>query len=153
MPGNSPTSSAILRPAAVIGVLAIVVGVIAAASHLAGHGGAPPQALPVRSADLLMQDQEDGSIVVTQAGRDGVLTVVPPATNGFLRVILSGLVRARRREGMGAPTHPFHLTRWSDGRLTVNDDATGKLIELNAFGPDNAGAFARLLDLSRPQAP
>ena len=73
-----------------------------------------------------------------------------PATNAFLRVMLAGLVRERRREGEGAPSRPFHLTRWSDGRLTIDDIATHKLIELNAFGPSNSGVFARLLDLNRP---
>ncbi len=51
---------------------------------------------------------------------------------------------------MGSPAIPFHLTRWSDGRLTIDDTATGQLIELEAFGHTNEDAFARLLDLSPP---
>ena len=95
-----------------------------------------------------MQDREDSSIAVMRASDHTLVDVVPPASNGFLRVLLAGLVRERRREGLGAPSIPFHLTRWSDGRLTIDDTATHRLIELQAFGPSNAGAFERLLDLS-----
>jgi len=49
----------------VIGVLAAVVAGIAGPYRWAGHGGVPPQAQPVRSADLLTQDREDGAVVVT----------------------------------------------------------------------------------------
>ena len=75
---------------------------------------------------------------------------MPHDTNGFLRTVLAGLVRERRRENAGDPATPFRITRWSDGRLTVDDTATGKLIELEAFGHTNEDAFARLLDLSPP---
>jgi len=112
-----------------------------------------PASTPLRSVDLIMQDHADGSITVMHAGDHRMIDLVQPATNAFLRVMLAGLVRERRREGDGAPSRPFHLTRWSDGRLTIDDIATHKLIELNAFGPSNSGVFARLLDLSgSPQA-
>lgn len=34
--------------------------------------------------------------------------------------MLAGLVRERRRENEGERTLPFIVTRWSDGRLTVD---------------------------------
>jgi putative photosynthetic complex assembly protein len=40
---------------------------------------------------------------------------------------------------------PFVLSSHADGRLTLADPATGRSVNLEAFGPDNAGAFARLL--------
>ena len=123
---------------------------VAVESRSSAPGGATPEATALRSADLVFDDLADGSIAVRAARDRSVIEIVPPATNGFLRVLLAGQVRERRREGMGTPTLPFHLTRWSDGRLTLDDTATRKLIELDAFGPDNAGVFARLLDLSRP---
>jgi putative photosynthetic complex assembly protein len=141
---------AIMRPAVIIVLLAVAVVAIGAASHLIVHGGDPPIARPVRTANLVMQDRADGSIAVLRASDLHVIDVVPPDTNGFLRVVLAGLVRERRREGMGARSRPFHLTRWSDGRLTLDDVATRRLIELEAFGPTNEGAFEHLLDLSGP---
>lgn len=154
MPRSSLRGGASRRPLAVIGALAVVVLAIGAASRLGVHGGGPPAAAqPVQAAELVVQDRDDGGVAVLRAGDRTVVDVLPPGTNGFLRVVLAGLVRERRREDMGAPSLPFRLTRWSDGRLTIDDDATGKLIELNAFGPDNAGAFARLLELSHPHSP
>jgi putative photosynthetic complex assembly protein len=95
-----------------------------------------------------MQDHDDGSISVFNATDHTLVDVVPPATNGFLRVVLAGLVRERRREGEGSPGIAFHLARWPDGRLTLDDLATHQLIYLDAFGPTNAGAFGHLLDQS-----
>ena len=142
--------STLLRPTTIIAVLAAVVVSIGLAARLLVHVGTPPTARPLQTADLTMQDREDGSIAVARAADGAILDVVPPATNGFLRVLLAGLVRERRREGIGVPSLPFHLTRWSDGRLTIDDDATHRLIELQAFGPTNAAAFERLLDLNPP---
>ncbi len=143
LPGGIPI------PVVVIGLPLLGLLFVGVAVHRAGHG-ATSAAAPVRSADLVLQDREDGSVAVLQA-RDGRLVdTVQPGTGAFLRVMLAGLVRERRREGVGDPALPFHVARWSDGRLTVDDLATGKPIELNAFGPDNVAVFARLLELSRP---
>jgi putative photosynthetic complex assembly protein len=57
-------------------------------------------------------------------------------------------VRDRKRRGLG-PEVPFRLTAHADGRLTLVDPATGRLVALEAFGADNAGAFAKLLVASR----
>jgi putative photosynthetic complex assembly protein len=70
-------------------------------------------------------------------------------TNGFVRGVLRGLARERRLNDVGAQP-PFQLTRWSDGRLSLDDPATGRRIDLVAFGPTNAGAFAQLLTAPDP---
>jgi hypothetical protein len=36
------------------------------------------------------------------------------------------------------------LTRWSDGTVSLEDAATRRRVNLDAFGPDNARAFAQL---------
>ncbi len=145
-----PKRPSLRRPTAVICFLALVTAGIAVTAHYTRPGGEPPPASMVRTTDLVMQDHPDGSITVTQAGTGAVVDTIAPATNGFLRALLQGLVRERRREDIGAPATPFRITRWSDGRLTVDDIATGRLIELEAFGTTNEAAFARLLDLSPP---
>lgn len=132
-------------PSLTIAALATIVLAIAVASRLMVHEGAP-MAMLVQSADLLMQDRDNGSIVVTAAPCGRVVDIVAPGSNGFLRVLLAGLVHERARERVATPG--FHITRWSDGRLTIDDVATGRLIELEAFGPANAEAFGRLLDLA-----
>jgi putative photosynthetic complex assembly protein len=98
--------------------------------------------------EFRFEDRPDGSIVVT-AGREGhVVETVAPGTNGFLRGTLRGLARERRRQGIG-PEQPFQLVGHADGRLTLEDPATGRRVDLEAFGPTNAGVFVRLLNTQR----
>ena len=93
--------------------------------------------------------EADGGVVVVDGEATGVARLAP-GTNGFLRATLRGLVRERRRNGLGAEA-PFRLTAHADGRLTLQDAATGRLVDLEAFGATNAGAFAALLR-PRPDA-
>ena len=98
----------------------------------------------VASAALRFADGDDGSITVSDA-RDGrVVATVEPGTNGFLRGTLRGLVRERKRAGLG-PEEPFVLQGRADGRLTLVDPATGRRVDLESFGPTNAAVFAHLL--------
>ncbi len=98
----------------------------------------------ISEAELRFEDRSDGSIVVL-AARDGSLVdTVAPGTNGFLRGTLRGLARERHRQGIG-PEQAFRLVAHADGRLTLMDPTTGRRVDLEAFGPTNAGVFARLL--------
>ena len=45
-----------------------------------------------------------------------------------------------------ATAPPFTLTAWRDGELSLTDTATGRSIELTAFGSTNRAAFAALLE-------
>ena len=40
---------------------------------------------------------------------------------------------------------PFQLSLWPDGQLSLTDTATGRSIELTAFGSINRAAFLPLL--------
>jgi putative photosynthetic complex assembly protein len=142
LPGGIPI------PVVVLGLPLAAVICIAIAMRVATPLGASPAATPLRTADLIFEDRDNGSIDVVRAADHRRIEVLAPGSNAFLRVLLSGLVRERRREHEGDEGLPFRITRWADGRLTIDDIATHKLIELDAFGPSNAGAFARLLDRS-----
>jgi putative photosynthetic complex assembly protein len=72
---------------------------------------------------------------------------VAPGTNGFLRATLRGLATERKRESQGAEV-PFRLTAFADGRLTLLDPVTGRLVDLGAFGRTNEDAFAHLMLIS-----
>lgn len=108
------------------------------------HVPEPMPNVPVAQAgDLLFADRDDGAVVVTAPG-GGLVAVLPPGTNGFVRGALRGLARERRRED-AAMSAPFHVTEYVDGRVTLQDPATGRWVDLRAFGATNAEAFARLL--------
>ncbi|CAH2601018.1 Phosphonate-binding protein [Rhodovastum atsumiense] len=118
---------------------------LAAATRLSGSTEVfAPTAAPVASRDLRFEDRPDGSIVVISAEDGSTVEVLAPGTNGFTRATLRGLARERKRDDLGAVA-PFRLTRWADGRLTLEDVATGRRVDLEAFGSSNVQAFGRLL--------
>ena len=104
-----------------------------------------PEAKVVQSRELRFKDRSDGGVSVYEGGTDRIVDVLAPGTNGFVRGVMRAFARERRREDVG-PQPPFLLTRWSDGRLSIEDVATRERIELIAFGQTNFAAFARLLN-------
>ncbi|GJD51621.1 hypothetical protein OPKNFCMD_4376 [Methylobacterium crusticola] len=107
-----------------------------------------PEARAVESLDMTVADRADGAIAISDA-RDGrLVATVAPGTDGFVRATLRVLAQGRLREGFSREP-PFRLTRWDNGTLSLDDTASGRRISLEAFGPTNAGAFARLLEQGR----
>ncbi|MFN3231228.1 MAG: photosynthetic complex assembly protein PuhC [Alphaproteobacteria bacterium] len=104
-----------------------------------------PEGVPVASRDINFVDKPDGSVEVYQIPDDTLIEVLEPGSDNFIRVVMRGFVRERKRNGIGRET-PFSLSRWEDGRLMLLDPATGRQVMLNAFGKTNIAAFARLLE-------
>jgi putative photosynthetic complex assembly protein len=103
---------------------------------------APPPGTPVAAYDVRFLDRSDGSVVVEDE-RGRTVDTFAPGTNGFARGVLRSLARDRHRSGIGQEP-PFRLTRWTDGRLSLEDPSTGRSVSLEVFGSTNAEAFARL---------
>ena len=103
----------------------------------------PTAAMPTRQLALRVADGAGGAVLLFDAG-DGRQVATITGENGFLRGTLRALARERHMESIG-PQAAFMLTAWNDGRLTIEDTATGGRIELEAFGPDNLAVFAKLL--------
>lgn len=123
-----------------LSLLAAVVG------RLTGVGTTMlPQAASIESRDLRFVDQADGSVAVYEAFGDRLVYAVEPGSGGFVRGVLRGLARERRLEGM-ANEPPFRMTHWADGRLSIEDPLTERRVDLGAFGPANAGAFAKIFE-------
>lgn len=106
-----------------------------------------PAATAVSVAQLHFTDRADGGIDVRNANSGALIDDVEPGTNGFLRSTMRGLARERNRSGIGRE-QPFVLTRWNNGTLSLEDPATGRKINLEAFGSTNSAVFARLMDRS-----
>ena len=96
------------------------------------------------SRDIRFEDQADGSIRVIDAKLLEQIALVAPASNGFLRGAVRGLVRERKLQGLGN-TVPFTVVLLPDRRLVLHDAATGHEIDLASFGSTNAAVFAELL--------
>ena len=140
LPGGIPTAWVVL------GAPFIAIFFVSAYVLTNKHKSIHESRTMVARAALLFEDRDDGSVTVLRSRDRSVLEVMPPDSNAFVRVLLSGLVRERRREGQADREKPFVLVRWSTGAITLDDSATHHAIELNSFGPTNASSFSRLLD-------
>lgn len=136
-----------LPPAPVLGMAALLLFCVLGVGVVRWVGFSPVQqrdAATVSTRLLRFEDLPEGGIAVRDAQSGAVLDTVAPGSNGFLRSSMRGLVRERKRQGLG-PQLPFELLARADGRLTLVDPATRRRIDLESFGPSNAAVFARLL--------
>jgi putative photosynthetic complex assembly protein len=134
-------------PLIAIGTMLLLVLLSVTAVRLSGVDISIPDAAAVATRDLRFEDRGDGSIAVIDV-RSGEQLESIVGEQGFIRGTLRGLARERKRQGIGSEV-AFQLIGRADGRLTLIDPATGRRVDLDSFGPVNAGAFARLLDTRR----
>jgi len=114
-----------------------------AAVRLTGNGPDQTRGAVTVERSLRFEDRSNGDIAVID-GRSGDLLTTVQGEQGFLRGAVRSLARERRTRQLG-PEQAFQLIASADGRLTLFDPATGQRVELGAFGPTNAGAFAPFL--------
>jgi putative photosynthetic complex assembly protein len=138
---------ALLAAGAMIGI-ALTATALVRVERLSAPAVVAVQAPPVQFVDLSFSDQPDGSVLVRDVQTDTRLATLAPGTNGFIRGVLRGLAHNRKMHKIGQEP-PFRLAEWPHGRLSLEDTATGRTIDLQSFGKDNRAAFARLL----PRAP
>jgi putative photosynthetic complex assembly protein len=109
---------------------------------------------PVQTRTLRFEDQKDG--VAVYGGHVRVFDAatgaeLPPLREreGFVRAVLNSLTYERTKNSVEAQP-VFELTRWSDGKITMADKATGAMINLGDFGHGNKSAFLRFLPAVKP---
>jgi putative photosynthetic complex assembly protein len=130
------------RPVLILAALAIAATIVVAA--IGGSHTKPPASPVLATRTLSFADMPDGAVNVTDATNGAMVTQLAPGTNGFIR----GTLRALSHDGHAshaAPMHPFVLTNYADGRLTLDDPTTGNRLDLEAFGSLNRATFAALL--------
>ena len=103
-----------------------------------------PDASPAQVLQLRFEDRPDGSIAIIDYKTGKQIDAVQGEA-GFVRGTLRGLAQERKRRGLDSGP-PFELIYRTDGRLTLSDTATGRMVDLESFGPTNARSFYRLLD-------
>jgi putative photosynthetic complex assembly protein len=103
------------------------------------------QVAVVAKRDLRFSDRADGALLIFDAAATEPAMVLKPGSNsGFIRGVMRGVMRERKLHE--APRDAaLTLTQWADGALTLQDQATGRTIELGSFGSTNRASFAQLL--------
>jgi putative photosynthetic complex assembly protein len=140
---------AAVRAMGVVVALSLLAAVL---SSVFGIGTQRSEPAPVvTSIAITFEDRADGSIGVLAYPGLRVIETLAPGTNGFIRGVMRGYARERRLAGHGRE-QPFILASHRDGQLSLTDPATGRRVELTAFGPVNAEAFGRLLTLGTPES-
>jgi putative photosynthetic complex assembly protein len=128
-------------------ILLVAATVVSVAVAQLTHIPQPSLAIiaPIEEQRLVrFEDRSNGGVGIMDAMTGKDIAVAQPGTNGFLRGTLRGLMRTRKRQGIGV-TEPFRITRFSTGQIVLRDEATATDIPLNAFGPTNAAVFAAFL--------
>jgi putative photosynthetic complex assembly protein len=148
---TTPSDDMPRGPLLAIAALLLLVVLSVTGVRLSGVSIHEPDAQAVAVRELRFEDRPDGSIAVLDA-RSGAQVESIQGEGGFVRGALRALARERRKHGLGAET-PFELIGRADGRLTLNDPATGMRIDLESFGPANASAFVRLMTAPPAAAP
>lgn len=127
-------------------LIAISLSAVVAVKLIGGHEAAKPVGGEViNSRDLRFVDLGGGRVAI-YAWPDGRLVdTLDAGTDNFIRGVIRGLARERRGIGAG-DREPFRISLFENGRLTLEDRATGRVLVLEAFGATNARAFGRLLE-------
>lgn len=138
--------------AALLGAAALIAATIALAAGArharSGNAAAPP---PDEFADVRFEDRS-GAVVMLDAATGREVGALAPGTNGFVRGVLRGMFRGRKLEAIGREGS-FRLARDGGGRLTLEDPATGRVVDLRSFGPANAAVFDGLLAAAVKETP
>ena len=117
---------------------------------LAAFGRSSPLAGPtlergsvVAAYDVRLFPRDGGAIEAFLADDGAPLGIIAAEQAGFASGVLRGLSRGRSLADVPADT-PYRLIRYTSGRFVLEDTGTGERIDLDVFGPTNAGVFARL---------
>jgi putative photosynthetic complex assembly protein len=104
-----------------------------------------PTGTPVAMRDLVILEQENGLITVSDAGSGELLASLTSTQGGFVRGSLRAFKRMRLVSGV-PQSQPYRVIEWTGGAVSLSDTATGERFYLDAFGRDNAAAFATFLN-------
>ena len=132
-----------------LGGLLVATLALVAAVRYSGANVREPDAAPLVTARLIFRDLPDGSVAVINADTGARANTIQGEA-GFLRGALRVLSHERMRRKIGEQ-EPFELVARHDGRLTLQDPQTGMRLDLESFGPQHAGNFARLITEVRNQ--
>ncbi|PYF10556.1 putative photosynthetic complex assembly protein [Rhodobacter viridis] len=107
------------------------------------HEGVPAPGNVVAEKMVILKDIDARHATVADA--EGKILLDLPE-GGFVDV-MAAAVRRSRAVARITDNPPVRIVRYDNGRLTMEDPATGWSAELYAFGADSKAAFERILDM------
>lgn len=105
--------------------------------------GVPPPGNVVAEKLVVLKDIDARHVTVSDP--EGNLLLDLPE-GGFVDV-MAAAVRRSRAVARITDNPPVRIVRYDNGRLAMEDPATGWSTELYAFGADSKAAFERILDM------
>ncbi|WP_444462897.1 photosynthetic complex assembly protein PuhC [Rhodobacter capsulatus] len=106
--------------------------------------GVPPPGNVVAEKLVVLKDIDARHVTVSDP--EGNLLLDLPE-GGFVDV-MAAAVRRSRAVARITDNPPVRIVRYDNGRLAMEDPATGWSTELYAFGADSKAAFERILDMN-----
>ena len=146
---NEAVADRTIPRGAILGAVALIMFaiVIAGIGRLTGVGTVRADyAKLVQTVSFRFEDRADGGISVIAPETGAVVGALAAGTDGFVRTVLRSLAFDRRRHGVDSQP-AFVMTKWADGHSTLDDPATGRRVDLAAFGAANMQTFANLLTM------
>jgi putative photosynthetic complex assembly protein len=104
-----------------------------------------PSGTPAAVRDLVILQKDNGEISVSDAGSGELLASYSQTEGGFVRGSLRAFNRMRLVAGV-PQNQTYRLIAWTGGAVSLSDTGTGERFYLDAFGRDNAAAFAEFLN-------
>lgn len=106
---------------------------------------APATSAPmVESRSLSFVYEPTGAVTVFDGETGALVADLDQNQGGFVSGVLRVMALERRQSAIEIEK-PFRLTAYGDGRLALVDPVTGRMIDINAFGPNQVETFAALL--------
>ncbi len=135
----------LLAAAALVGV-SMAMALVARVTDIGAARVAQPTIS--QSVELRFEDLARGALAVVDARSDRLLKIIEPGHDGFVRVAIRALAFDRKARGASMSPH-FQLGRAADGSYWLLDPATGRVLQLEAFGHANVKSFAQFLPAGR----
>lgn len=144
-------SEATIRPAPLLGMAALAAASLVLTAWVRWASPADRRPSPTEGLQVAEQlevrfiDLSDGAVAVERVSDGRRISELAVGEGGFVRATLRSLVRERPRDGSPQERlQPFRLQRTAQGQLWLVDPASGRSLDLKAYGETNRKAFADL---------
>ncbi len=124
-------------------LVALVFGVAIQARVSGKTASEEPVTAVAQQRQVRFDPQADGTLAVVDVNGNREIVRLSSEKNGFIFGMLRG-IKQKRDVAHTDPAVPFRITRWQDGRMTLDDPSTGMHVAVSSFGPTQIASFQQL---------